>query len=113
MTQRNLQLMENRDLQLTISSGAVIVYIPGQIEDVSQIASASKSYCHDLLAITRFVMSNAPQMQIFSVTQDAIAAQTPTSLAHAPLLGLGRIIASEQPDLWGGIIDTDDTAFPL
>ena len=108
-----IRLVENRDLQVTTSSSAVVVYIPGQIEGVGKISSASKSFCHDLLAITRFVMNNAPQMQVFAVTQDAIAAQTPTSLAHAPLLGLGRIIAAEQPDLWGGIIDTDNTAFPL
>ena len=107
------QLTENRDLLDTISSSAVVLYIPGQVEDVSEIASASKSYCHDLVAITRFVMSNAPQMRIFAVTQNAIAAQTPTSLAHAPLLGLGRIIAAEQPELWGATIDTDDHAIPL
>ena len=107
------RLMENRDLLVTISSSAVVVYIPGQVGDVSKITSASKSYCHDLVAITRFVMSNAPQMRIFAVTQNAIAARTPTSLAHAPLLGLGRIIAAEQPDLWGGMIDTDDDAIPL
>ena len=107
------RLMENRDFLVTISSNAVIVYIPGQVEDVSKIASASKSYCHDLVAITKFVMSDAPQMRIFAVTQNAITAQTPTNLAHAPLLGLGRIIAAEQPDLWGGMIDTDDHAIPL
>ena len=107
------RLTENRDLLGTISSSAVIVYIPGQVEDVSKIASASKSYSRDLLAITRFVMSSAPQTRIFAVTQNAIAAQTPTSLAHSPLLGLGRIIAAEQPDLWGGIIDTENPDFPL
>ena len=107
------QLTENRKLLVTISSSAVVVYIPGQVDDCSKIDSASKSYCHDLVAITRFVMSNAPQMRMFAVTRNAIAAKTPTSLAHAPLLGLGRIIAAEQPDLWGGIIDIDDQAIPL
>ena len=58
-------------------------------------------------------MSDAPQMRVFAVTQNAITAQTPTNLAHASLLGLGRIIAAEQPDLWGGMIDTDDHAIPL
>ena len=108
-----IQLMEEGNLLVTSSSSAVVVYIPGQVEDVSKIVSASKSYCHDLLAITRFVMSNAPQMRIFAVTQNAIAAQIPTGLAHAPLLGLGRIIAAEQPDLWGAIIDTDNPTIPL
>ncbi len=108
-----IRLMENRDNLVTSSSSAVVVYIPGQVEDVSKIPSASKSYCHDLLAITRFVMSSAPQMRMFAVTQNAITAQTPTSLAHASLLGLGRIIAAEQPDLWGGIIDIDNPEFPL
>jgi acyl transferase domain-containing protein/thioesterase domain-containing protein len=28
-----------------------------------------------------------------------------TSPEHAPLWGLGRVIASERPDLWGGLID--------
>ena len=109
----SIQLMKNRDLLVTSSSIVVVLYIPGQVEDISKTASSSKSYCHDLLGITRFVISNAPRIRIFAVTQNAIAAQTPTSLAHAPLLGLGRIIAAEQPDLWGGVIDTDGSDFPL
>ena len=108
-----VRLAENRDHLLTISSGAIVVYIPGQVDDIGEIASASKSYCRDLLMITRFILSSAPRFRLFAVTQNAIAAQTLSSLAHAPLLGLGRIIAAEQPDLWGGIIDTDNSDFPL
>ena len=32
---------------------------------------------------------------------------TPPALAQAPVWGLGRVVALEHPDLWGGLVDLD------
>ena len=95
------------------SSSSVVIYIPQGIERLDEVASASKAYCQELLAITKGIMSTTPSVRVFVITQSAIEAQTPTSLAYAPLLGLGRIIAAEQPDIWGAVIDIDCPNFPL
>jgi 6-methylsalicylic acid synthase len=44
---------------------------------------------------------------LWCVTQGVRECADAASLPQAPLWGLGRIIAGEHPDLWGGIIDCD------
>ena len=43
--------------------------------------------------------------RLWCVTAGGMECQDETSLAHAPLWGLGRIISGEHPHLWGGTID--------
>ena len=47
------------------------------------------------------------------ITQGVAQAQLLTALCQAPLHGLARIIQSEQSEVWGGLIDVEDSAFPL
>lgn len=49
---------------------------------------------------------------LWLVTRGAQAAGEPSPLAvsQAPLWGLGRVIAQEQPTLWGGLVDLDPSA---
>lgn len=44
---------------------------------------------------------------LWCVTEGVREGNSAASLPQAPLWGLGRIIAGEHPDLWGGIIDCD------
>ncbi|WP_080644121.1 type I polyketide synthase [Salinispora arenicola] len=48
----------------------------------------------------------APQ-RVWVLTKGVRAAVDEASLAHAPLWGIGRIVAGEHPEVWGGLIDTD------
>ncbi|GAA3245961.1 hypothetical protein GCM10010532_090110 [Dactylosporangium siamense] len=45
---------------------------------------------------------------LWCVTRDAA-----TDPAQRAVWGLGRVVALEQPDRWGGVIDVDDTGLPL
>jgi 6-methylsalicylic acid synthase len=49
--------------------------------------------------------SNAPKLWV--LTRGARSSASESALAHAPLWGVSRIIAGEQPELWGGVIDLD------
>jgi acyl transferase domain-containing protein len=46
--------------------------------------------------------------RLWTVTRGGVAAGTaPVTLAQAPAWGLGRVVALEHPDVWGGLIDLD------
>ncbi|MCA0456391.1 MAG: polyketide synthase dehydratase domain-containing protein [Chloroflexi bacterium] len=64
-----------------------------------------------LLWLTQAVLASnevAPPA-LWLVTRGAVSAdnQTPVTVAQSPLWGLGRVIALEQPQLWGGLVDLD------
>jgi len=63
-----------------------------------------------VLALIQRLAEATPAPRLWIVTRRAQALpmdRGPVALAHAPLWGLGRVIALEHPDLWGGLIDVD------
>ena len=66
------------------------------------------SVLHLVLALSATKWSgNTPKLWI--ITQNAISLQgeAPNGLAQSSLWGFGRVICSEHPDYWGGLIDLD------
>lgn len=51
--------------------------------------------------------------KLFRLTCNASDTQRAASLAHAPLLDLSRVLASEHPKQFGGAIDSEDPIVPL
>ncbi|MFL6075728.1 MAG: beta-ketoacyl synthase N-terminal-like domain-containing protein [Mycobacteriales bacterium] len=45
---------------------------------------------------------------LWSLTRGVREAVRDTAVGQAPLWGVGRVVAGELPDLWGGIVDLDD-----
>ncbi|HET8658575.1 MAG TPA: acyltransferase domain-containing protein, partial [Micromonosporaceae bacterium] len=43
--------------------------------------------------------------RLWCLTTGGVESREAAHLAHAPLWGLGRVIAGEHPDLWGGVVD--------
>ena len=95
------------------SEGTIVMYLPGEVDSLEEISAASNSYTEDLLDIVKYVATSGVKARVYAVTDGALAGVTPTALAHSPLIGLGRIIAAEQPDLWGAVIDADWSDFPF
>ena len=52
-------------------------------------------------------MASPPRL--FMLTRNAISDIDRANPAHAVLWGLGRALALEHPDIWGGIVDLDDS----
>jgi acyl transferase domain-containing protein len=70
--------------------------------------------CGSILHLVQaLAQRQGPQLpQLWLVTRKAQpvgAALDPTAVEQAALWGLGRTVALEHPDLWGGLIDLDDT----
>lgn len=95
------------------AEGSIIMYLPGEVNTIEEVAAASNRFSKELLDIVKYVATSGDSARVYAVTDDALSGATPTALSHAPLIGLGRIIASEHPDLWGAVIDADWSDFPF
>ncbi|KAE8148403.1 hypothetical protein BDV25DRAFT_168491 [Aspergillus avenaceus] len=98
---------------LLARTDTIIAYVPEYIRGTDQIVSASQTFSFDLINIVKFISTLAHPVKIFVLTYRVFAAESPTALAQACLLGLSRIIASEAPDIWGALIDLEDPVFPM
>ena len=86
---------------------AGIVYFPA-LGDMKQACSGLLHLAQSLAA-SRDV--NRPRLWV--VTRGAQAVNESTddvALAQAPLWGFGRVVASEHPEFWGGLIDLDPSS---
>ncbi|EPE32134.1 Malonyl transacylase ACP-bd [Glarea lozoyensis ATCC 20868] len=95
------------------SEGTVILYLPSRVASIDDVPEAANRFCKDLLDIVKYAAANETNTRVFAVTDEALHGTSCSSLAHAPLLGLSRIIAAEQPSLWGALIDVDCETFPF
>ena len=101
------------NFQFGNNEGTIILYLPGDVDEEEAIPAASNAFSKELLDIVKHIAKNLTNIRVFTITDGALGGTTFTSLAHAPLVGLGRIIASEQPDIWGAAIDVDSEEFPF
>ena len=67
--------------------------------------------CGSVLSLIQSLFKKSLSPQLWLVTRGAqpVAAADNISLAAAPLWGLGKVIALEHPELWGGMIDLAPT----
>ncbi|HEY9669421.1 MAG TPA: SDR family NAD(P)-dependent oxidoreductase, partial [Coleofasciculaceae cyanobacterium] len=75
------------------------------------------SVLHLLQALCKHSKSASPRLWLVSRNAVPVGA-SPPAVAQAPLWGLGRVIALEHPELWGGMLDlapepTEDEATKL
>ncbi|KAH8645857.1 6-methylsalicylic acid synthase [Tricladium varicosporioides] len=93
--------------------GTVIIFVPGEIESDEQVPQLASDSCAMLVATVKVVASLSPSMKLYAISQNAANGKKPTSLAHGALFGLARIIETEHSDIWGALLDVEDSAFPL
>ncbi|KAF3480835.1 6-methylsalicylic acid synthase [Arthroderma uncinatum] len=91
----------------------VIVYIPDEVQSLEEVPAAAENFTWQLLEITKYVVENSLPTKIFILTTNVMQGETPSALAHSALLGLSRVIASEHPDKFGGLIDGEQHVVPL
>ena len=82
----------------------------------SELASIESNAVIDLLHLVQVLsrgFTHAHAARLWVVTRGAVAAagtQTRIAVSQAPSWGLGRVLAIEHPELWGGLIDLDPDA---
>ena len=87
-----------------------VVYAPGRLQDPNNIADSAYNYVWDTASILRTMIESslAEGCKLFVMTNGIHKGASSVGLAQGALVGLGRIIAAEHPEIWGGLIDNDD-----
>lgn len=94
-------------------TGTVVIVLPDELEDIERLPQTNFANTLKLLETTKRLNTFNSSAKLWVITEEVQNAKSEYSLAAASMLGLARIIASEQPDLWGGLIDIDEPAFPF
>ncbi|TGJ81633.1 hypothetical protein E0Z10_g7123 [Xylaria hypoxylon] len=94
--------------------GSTVIFIPRKVETLDEVPSAAEEIIWEAATLVKFLASHPVACKLYIITDSVQRGKSATGLAHGPLHGLARIIGSEHPDIWGGLIDTDtDATFPL
>ena len=73
--------------------------------------AAQQVVCGSVLYLTQALTASAASAPLWIVTQGAQPVQAAvTEPVQATLWGLGRVIALEHPEIWGGLIDIDGSS---
>lgn len=94
---------------------AIMLYLPETVASLYAVPEASSRFCYELLDIVKYAASFPLPVKVFTMTSNVMKGETATALAQASLHGLGRIIAAEHSDIWGALIDNENSSwtFPL
>jgi 6-methylsalicylic acid synthase len=95
-----------RELGDQLASAAVLV-APSRACPGEAIFTASSM----LLRTTQVLASASPAFQgrLWCLTRGVMETEVESALGEASLWGLGRIVGSEHPEIWGGIVDLPGT----
>lgn len=101
-------------LHAAAQKGSTVIYIPDVVESTDHVQVATEEFIWEATSLVKLLTKrNITTTKLFVLTNRVYLGDSPTSLAHGALYGLGRIIAAEHPDLWGGLIDLESTTtFP-
>ncbi|KAL8733404.1 MAG: hypothetical protein Q9181_003612 [Wetmoreana brouardii] len=96
-------------------SGAdsIIIFIPDGAGSEDEIYQVSARSCDRLLLLVKHLIEKSLHRKLFCITENAITGTGSCSLSQAALVGLSRIIKSEEPEVFGGLIDVEDDQFPM
>ncbi|KAI0186646.1 6-methylsalicylic acid synthase [Xylaria flabelliformis] len=103
-----------KTVPILTKNGSTLIFIPRSVETLDEVPSAAEEIIWEAATLVKFMVNNSLACKLYIVSSGVQDGRTATGLAHAPLYGLARIIGSEHPDIWGGLIDNDaDATFPL
>ncbi|MGZ4806862.1 MAG: SDR family NAD(P)-dependent oxidoreductase, partial [Ilumatobacteraceae bacterium] len=84
-----------------------VVHLVAASPGIGDVTNTALHATVALLDVTQAVIAGNGECELWAVTRgaQAVGADAGTLPAHAPVWGLGRVIAVEHPDRWGGLID--------
>ena len=85
-----------------------VIYLWGLTAHAQAVTCGGALYLIQSLA--HFRQASAPRVWFVTCGAQRVTAESALAVEQATLWGLGRVIAVEHPDLWGGLIDLDPDA---
>ncbi|KAF2634233.1 KR-domain-containing protein [Massarina eburnea CBS 473.64] len=94
---------------------SAVVVVAETAQNVADIADVSQRNCERLATSVQRLWHARSSTTLFCLTRAAHDGRDVAALSQAALIGLARIVHSEHPELFGGLIDTEHAtpAFPL
>ncbi|XYI03831.1 type I polyketide synthase [Sorangium sp. So ce1128] len=81
---------------------------PAEQLTLSGLEAAQQVSLAPVLCLLLLLAGRTPPPRLWLVTRGAQPVDRgPVAVAQSPLWGLGRVLALEHPDLWGGLVDLD------
>lgn len=108
----SVKTFSDKTRSLCSAKNTFVVYIPTAVHAIDEVAAASSESVWNLLEILKFLLQSGSPSKLFVLTQRTGDAETSSALADAPLIGLCRIMASEHPETFAGLIDNEALVFP-
>ena len=105
--------ISNPENLLEVSNESAIIYLPETAQATNQVYQASANSCRRLLDIMKILLEASCTAKVFCITQNVFKSNSPAALSQAALHGLARIIKSEEPEIFGGLIDVEDDRLPI
>ena len=96
-----------------VESDSIFVFLPSAEIHEGEIYEASAANCERLLDSIKHLLSLCKQTKLFVITSGALNECGTEALAQSSLVGLARIIHSEHAEVFAGLIDVEDSLFPL
>jgi acyl transferase domain-containing protein len=92
----------------TLGSASNVLYAP-DLSSTDFDSEAGYRLFSSARRLSAALATMASPPRLFMLTRNAMSESDRANPAYAVLWGLGRTLALEHPDIWGGIIDLDDS----
>ncbi len=109
------------DAALATTAWAGVMHL-GSLDAVDNAATGAELVagqargCGSVLRVVQALArgdAGAPRFWVATQGAQPVVGGAPVAVAQAPVWGLGRVIALEQPQLWGGLVDLDPAVTPM
>lgn len=102
------QLLSSQKLRdVMCGKGSSVVYLPEQIGLMEEVPDGANRLVWEVVELLRCLTECQTTLCKLFVLTTGVHDGSSNGLAQGALVGLGRIIAEEHPDVWGGLIDRD------
>ncbi|KAJ4348473.1 uncharacterized protein N0V89_009848 [Didymosphaeria variabile] len=100
---------------ISVCPASVVVVVAETTQEMDNVAAVSLRNCARLATTVQQLWKARTATTLFCVTEAAYGGSDAAALSQSALIGLARIVHSEHPELFGGLIDTEHAAaaFPL
>lgn len=96
-----------------VNDDTVVLFVADGADKAEGVYSNSAKESERLLRAVKGLVGSGFKNKIFCITQHVSNASDYHALSQAALFGLARIIQSEEPEVFGGLIDVEDSLFPM
>lgn len=91
----------------------IVVFLARGAKEAENVYANSAKESERFLRAVKALIRSGFKNKLFCITHKVSEAVDCDALSQAALLGLARIIQSEEPKVFGGLIDVEDSLFPM